>query len=332
MPRVAVLGGTGFLGARVLAALRRAGLDAVAASRRGEVKVDVTKPETFDALAPFDLVVDLSDTVSTPPDALLGACLERGQTVIECTSEAACVERLHRAHAATKGRLILGGGIFTGVSNLLAREVARRAGDVKRVTLGVSSSPFSGAGKGTIELMLRAMETPAVRYADGARVEEPTIREGPRLDFGSVVRRTGFMSLAEPFMVHTSTGAKTVDVLFAARPGFLVSSFALIPAWLARARWFQALLRGYFTVLRRVLLASTASRVELMADADGARGVVVADDGMDAAAWALAAMVEAVLAAPKTPGACFIDDVCTLGSVISRANQLANREVLTQPV
>jgi len=333
MTRIVVLGGSGFLGARVVAGLRRAGLEVAVASRRSEVQVDVTKPETFAALAPFDVVVDLSDTVSHAPDAVIAWCLDRGKTVIEATSEAACVERLHQAHLGTQGRLVLGGGIFTGVSNLLARDVAGRVPRVESLTLGVASSPFSGAGKGTIELMLRAMATPAVRYERGARVEEPKLRRGPSLDFGGVTRPTGFMSLAEPYMVHTSAGVPTVDVVFAPRPALLVPAFVAMPAWLARRAWFQAFLRGYFTVLRRVLLRSVATAVELVCLARGGdeavRRVVKAPDGMEAAGFALAAMVEQLVARRDWSGARFIDDVCALEPVVARANALAGHAVLS---
>lgn len=327
MARIAVLGGSGFLGSRVVSALRRAGLDVAAASRQSAVSVDATRPETFAALAPFDVVVDLSDTVRHAPDAVIAWCLARDKTVIEATSEAECVERLHATHATSPtGRLVLGGGIFTGVSNLLGRDVARPG---EALTLGVSSSPFSGSGRGTIELMLRAMAVPAVRYRDGARIEEPRVRPGPRIDFGGASRPTGYMSLAEPFMLHTSAGAATVDVLFAPRPGILVAAFAAMPVWLARAGWFQSVMRGYFTVLRRVLLRSVASSVELVAQSGAARRFVTADDGMEAAGYALAAMVEQVNAAPAWTGARFIDDVTSLEPVVARANALAGRAVLT---
>jgi hypothetical protein len=324
MTRLVVLGGSGFLGARVVEAARRAGADVSVASRRSPVAVDVTRPETFAALAPFDVVIDLSDTVTTPPDGLIAWCLQQGKTVIEATSEAACVERLHAAHAgSTSGRLVLGGGLFTGVSNLLARDVASPG--VEAVTLGVASSPFSGAGKGTIELMLRAMTVPAVRYEGGGRLEEPTIRRGPVLDFGGVKRSTGYMSLAEPFMVRSTTGAKKVDVLFAPKPGWLVPAFTAMPGWLARAGWFQGFLRGYFTVLRRVLLRSVATSVELVAEADGTRRWVKARDGMEAAGLALAAMAEVVK--EDWVGVKFIDEVCALEPIVARANALAGTTV-----
>ena len=330
--RIVVLGGNGFLGSRVVSALRAAKLDVSVASRRAEVKVDVTKSETFAALEPFDVVVDLSDTVSHAPDAVIAWCLSRGKCVIEATSEAQCVERLHAAHVGTQGRLVLGGGIFTGVSNLLARDVAQRVGQVASVTLGVASSPFSGAGTGTIELMVRALEVRAVRYEGGERVEEPKVRRGPSLDFGGVTRPTGYMSLAEPFMVHRSTGAPKVDVVFAPKPGVLVPAFTMIPGWLARSRLFQAFMRGYFTVLRRLLLKRVGSPVELVAIAQGTDGeskrVVKAGDGMEAGGFALAAMTEAVAAKTDWSGVRFIDDVSALEPIIARANELAKKTVL----
>lgn len=332
MARIVVLGGSGFLGSRVVTGLRKAGADVTVASRRSEVAVDVTRPETFSALTPFDVVVDLSDTVTNAPDAVIAWCLERGKCVIEATSEAQCVERLHAAHLGTRGRLVLGGGIFTGVSNLLARDVAQRVGKVEHVRLGVASSPFSGSGTGTIALMVKALEVPAVRYEQDQRIEEPTVRRGPALDFGGVTRPTGYMSLAEPFMIAKSTGAAKVDVLFAPKPGVLVPAFAMIPGWLARNKLFQAFMRGYFTVLRRVLLRSVSSSVELVAEAGGSGGEakrwVTTRDGMEAGGFALAAMAEAVAAKSDWSGVRFIDDVSELEPIIARANELAGSALL----
>ncbi|MFO0629796.1 MAG: hypothetical protein U0325_29745 [Polyangiales bacterium] len=324
-PRVAVLGGTGHLGSRTLRALTAAGITARAASRRGEVAVDTTRPETWSALDPFDLVVDLSDTVTHPPDALVAWCLARGKTVLEATSDAPCVERLHRAHRdGAAGRLVLGAGIFTGVSNLLARDVASRVSPVDALTLGVSTSPFSGAGAGTVALMVGALKTPWVRYRDGARVSGEAVILGAPLRFDRVVRPTVYGSLAEPYMLRESTGAANVDVRMALRPGLLARVFAHTPGFIARSAVYHAVLRGYFTLLRRVLLRDTPTAVELVAEARGggatARRWVTAPDGMDAAAWAIAAAVEALGAAPTWTGARFLDDVCALEPVCARAN------------
>jgi hypothetical protein len=141
------------------------------------------------------------------------------------------------------------------------------------------------------------------------------------------------MSLAEPFMVHRSTGAPRVDALFSPRPGLLVPAFIALPGWLARQKWFQALMRGAFTVLRRLLLRAVASPVELVAVATGSGGSVrrwvKAKDGMEAAGYALAAMIEGVAAAGSDwTGVRFIDDVTELGAIVARANMLAGTPVL----
>jgi short subunit dehydrogenase-like uncharacterized protein len=331
MTRVVVLGGTGYLGARTVEALRAARLDVAVASRRGPVQVDSSRTSSFEALAPFDVVVDLSDTVTSPPDLLVAWCLANGKTVVEATSDAPCVERLAVAHRATAGRLVLGGGIFTGVSNLLARAVADAAGGAEAVTLGIASSPFSGAGRGTVALMVGALAVPAVRYVGGVRREVPGLTRGPTLDFGGHARPTVRMSLAEPSMVHASTGARDVDVFFAPVPGFLAASFTALPAWLVRQGWYAALMRGYFSLLRRVVLRGRATTVELTVTARGAggaaRGFVRARDGMRAGAAALAAMVEAVVHAEAWRGLRYIDDVCALEPITRRANELAGESL-----
>ena len=332
--KIVVLGGSGFLGSRVVQGLERAHADVTVASRKSAVSVDVTRPETWAALTPFDVVVDLSDTVSTPPDALIAWCLAQGKTVIEATSDAPCVERLQRAHAGeTKGRLVLGGGIFTGVSNCLAQAAAKEVGSAEAVTLGIASSPFSGAGKGTIELMLNAMGVPVVRYVDGKRVEQQGMSYGPKLDFGGTTRPTGFMSLAEPSMIAQSTPAKQIDVVFAPKPGFLVTSFVAMPGWLVTKKWFLAFMRGYFTVLRRFFLKSVGTTVELLAIAKGqgreVRKLVVAPDGMESGGFALAAMAEQVATKSDWVGVRTIDQLISLDEVVSRANALAGKPVLT---
>ncbi|MBL8678667.1 MAG: hypothetical protein JNK05_05855 [Myxococcales bacterium] len=334
MSTIRVLGGTGFLGSRIVTALGRLpGARVESASRHGAVRVDVTRKETFAALDDSDLVIDVSDATRTPPDELIGHCLERGITVVETTSDSRCVERLHqRFRSANKGALVLGGGIFTGVSNLLARRAAEDVGRAERVRVAISSSPFSGAGAGTIELMIEAMRTATITFQRGKRAESERMLPGPAVDFGAATRPTLVAPFAEAYMLHESTGADTVDVLFSPRPAMLVPSFRWMPSWVGRTSVGRALLRGYFTVLRRWLLSGVASGVELYARAEGAGAVrerrVFAPDGMMAAAWAVAAMAERVLEKRPNDGACFIDDLCELDATIARANALAGHESL----
>jgi hypothetical protein len=53
-----------------------------------------------------------------------------------------------------------------------------------------------------------------------------------------------------------------------------------------------------------------------------------AEDGMDAAAWLLAAMAEAVLRAADWRGVRFVDELCALEPIVARADALAGRETL----
>lgn len=333
MESIVVVGGRGHLGVRTVTALRRAGLGVEVAGRRGPVVVDSSRPETFAALAPFAVVVDVTDTVTSPPDALVAWCLARGKTVLEATSDAPCVERLADAHRATRGRLVLGGGIFTGLSNLLARDVSDEVGGAQSLVLGISSSPFSGAGTGTVALMVDALNVPAVRYAGGRRAEAAGVTRGPALDFAGTTRPTVRMSLAEPSMLHASTGAAAVDAYFAPRPAVLVPAFTALPASLVRAAWYRAFLRGYFSLLRRGLLRGKRTTVTLVATAhrDGvaASRWLRASDGMSAGGAALAAMVEAILADPSWLGLRYVDDACRLEPVLARANALTARPLLT---
>jgi short subunit dehydrogenase-like uncharacterized protein len=327
MARIVVLGGQGYLGGRAVAALRAAGADVHVASRSSARVVDVARPETYGALADADVVVDLVDTVAHPPDALLAWCVAQGQVVLEATSDSRTVERLAAAAWPGPGALVLGCGIFTGLSNLLARNAVEACpGGAAQLTLGIASSPLSGAGQGTIALMVDALDAPVVRYAAGVRHVRDTVEMGPRLDFGvperPAPRATLRIALAEALMIHTSTAVPTVDVYFAPIPALLVPAFAVIPGWLARRRWFQAFMRGYFTVLRRGLLRNRASPVTLVAEAAGPAGasrrVLSTDDGMGAGGYAIAAMAMAVAARePRPRGLVFIDQVCGLEAIVA---------------
>lgn len=320
------------MGSRIVTAVGRVPSARVeSASRSGSVRVDVTRPETFSALDDSDLVIDVSDATRTPPDELVAHCLDRGITVIETTSDSRCVERLHqRFRSHSKGSLVLGGGIFTGVSNLLARRAAEDVGRAESVRVAISSSPFSGAGAGTIELMIEAMRTATVTFLRGNRAESDRMLPGPTVNFGEASRPTLVAPFAEAFMLHESTGAATVDVLFAPRPSMLVPSFRWMPSWVGRTGFGRALLRGYFTVLRRWLLSGVASAVELYARAEAngrsSERRLVAPDGMMAAAWAVAAMAERVLEKQPAPGVHFIDDLCELDATVARANALAGHQ------
>ena len=72
MTRVVVLGGSGDLGRAVVRAARAAGHDAVGASRRGEVRVDVTTGDGLAAaFAGAEVVVDATNALAGAKDVLV---------------------------------------------------------------------------------------------------------------------------------------------------------------------------------------------------------------------------------------------------------------------
>ncbi len=331
--RIIVLGGTGFLGAKTVEALKRfPQVDVLVASRRGPLVVDVAKPETFSELVPADVIVDLTDGTRSQPDALASWCLQHGKTLLEATSDAETVRRLVEAHrhSAGPGRVVVGAGIFTGVSNLMARAVADEAGEGASLSWAVASSPFSGAGKGTIALMVDAAARKVVRTVNGRR-EESSLAAGPTLDFAGTKRPSLRMSLAESEMLPLSTKASSIETFFAPKPGLLVAAFTLLPAFLLQAKWFRSALEAYFTVLRRFVLRSVPSSVQMVARAEKNGRVferhTSSSDGMEAAAFAIAAMAEGVAKAPMVPGLHFIDEVLEFAPVIARVNEVAGRPV-----
>jgi hypothetical protein len=333
MQRVVVLGGSGYLGSRAVRALQKAGtVDVQIASRRSPLKIDLADPSTFDALRGTDIVLDLADTTTHRPDSVARFCRDNGIVFVEGSSDPGAVQRLGAdvgKDRDAKGAIVLGAGVFTGVSNLLARSVGEKVGGAPRaLTLGISTSPFSGSGSGTVELMVAMLRRNAVRWIGGTRHEEPLGR-GPRVTFPSGARPTLRAAFPEQDMIGPSTRATSSDVLFAPVPGLLVMGFLILPRWLLPTRALAWVMRVYFTLLRRVLLRGMATRLEMVADAEGADGTkahaaITTGDGMQAGGAAAAAIVLALLARAERPhGTCFVDDVLQLDDVIARANALA---------
>jgi len=319
--KVVVVGGTGHLGSRAVGSLRRLpGMEVVIASRRGPTKLDLADPTTFGVLADADVVVDLADATTTAPDALAAYCLEHGPVLVEATSDREAVERIHRTLAGRegKGAVVLGAGIFTGLSNLLAASVAREG--ARSLQLAIRSSPYSGAGTGTIALMIAALRQGARSFVDGRETLGPAVARGPRFPFPSGEAPSLLVSLAEPWMIHHATRVPTVHAYLAPQPSWLVPMFLFLPRWLLAMAFFRAILRGYFTLLRRWLLRSVSTRVEMVVRCDERVRTLVADDGMGAGGAAIAAIV-ACLPAPVC-GMKMVDELMTLDQVVAKMKGL----------
>jgi len=324
--RVVVVGGTGFLGSRAVAALRRVeGVDVVVASRRSEVRVDLSDPTTFGALHGAALVIDLADATSTPPDELAKWCLSNGVRLLETTSDFSAIERLCKVDTkGATGTLILGAGIFTGLSNLLAREAIRKVDEPTSVSLAIRSSPYSGAGTGTVALMAAILSVSGASFRNGKRVSHPPVERGPNVRFTAGTAPSLRIPLAEVLMLSASTGASGIDAYFSPKPSLLVWAFLAMPGFVLKSALFAAFMRAYFGFLRRYILKNVVTTTELHAEAEGKSGKratldLSARDGMTTGGVAIAAMAAELLEQERiASGLLMIDDLLELEVVLTR--------------
>ena len=329
--RVIVIGGTGFLGRRVVQSLaQRDDLEVLVAGRRGPDRVvDLRKEETFDALRDADLLVNCSSSHDAPPELLVAWCLRVGLALLEASSDRLVMEALlNRWHGKPAlGTVVLGAGIFTGLSNLLGAVAYKGVRDVVALDLGVRSSPFSGAGQGTIDLVVDAFGLPAIEVNEGRRKEVPSAMSGAVLPFPSGRHRSLTFSFPEVVMLASSTRAPNVTMCISPSPSPLWAIFRGLPGRLLRAAWFRALLGGYFLLLRRHLLRRVPTIVELVARARGSAEEVVATlwaaDGFAVGGAAVAAKAVLLLDAPAAArGLVMVDEVLTLDGVVAKLRLL----------
>jgi len=284
MQRVLVIGGRGFLGRRVVDLLARAGHQAVAGSRRDGI--DLGEPGSFAAFDGYHAVVDCADAGRAPPDAALAWCVAHGKLFVETSADTPVLERLLAATPEGPGLAVIGVGLFPGLSNLLGREVWRRAGDRGRLDLGVRLRVLSGAGRATRGLMGTLLGEPARAWRAGEPIDLPPLTPGPRLRFAGRERATLALRLAEPAMLRASTGIADVAAYAAAVP---LLRLALGGRW--RRRLLLPLGRVGLAVLRGGLFRWRRGHIELAAAAGDHHACLVAPDGFATTASAVAATV-----------------------------------------
>ncbi|MCB9754702.1 MAG: hypothetical protein H6713_32600 [Myxococcales bacterium] len=257
MQRVLVIGGSGHYGAQVVETLRKLDdVEVIPAGRRASCRVDLNDPTSFATMDGCDVVINCSDTVRAPPDAAARYCLTRGLVFMDMGADLPTTERLLslETDAQTTGILLVGVGVFPGLSTALAAKAYALAGRPGAVTLGVRLSPLSGAGPGNCELMTSMLAIPSMRVEDGRRVEGPAVDAAIPLPFGDAgTRAASVIGLPDAALIHRSTEAPDVRTALAVTPGFLRFNFRAL-----------ALLIGWAGALRRPLLALTRWSLYLM--------------------------------------------------------------------
>ncbi|MGE0708776.1 MAG: hypothetical protein AB7N76_21460 [Planctomycetota bacterium] len=338
MPAV-VIGGEGYLGSRVVGALRAGGLECLTAGRSGraDLRLDLSHPETLAPLADAAAVVNLADAWGAPPDAAITAS---GGLFVETTAHPRACERL--LSLAPDSAVLVGAGIFPGLSDLLAAEAARAlAAPLARLRLGVRFSPLAGAGAGTCGLMAELLGEDSVTWDSGRRVDRPGLGPGPRLPFARGERATLLLPLCEPPLLARALGGegRTITSSAALAPAPLTALArlgAFAPRGLRRAAWVRALTRLGLRLLRGVLLGWRATPVELVAVAESEGGETLrarleATDGMLAAGQAIAAMTLELLAASPAPGIHVPAGALRLDPLLARMSGLGSRVIYEPP-
>ncbi len=274
--KLLVIGGGGYYGGFVVEALRRlAGVEVAIGGRSGPVVVDLADPGTHAALDPYAVVIDAADTVTHAPDRAARRAVERGGIWLELSADRGVTERLLALDPDGPGALVVGVGIFPGMSTALAA-VAAEGMQRAHIESGVRLSPLSGAGRGNCALMRRMLETPGARVLDGRQVETAAVFGAAPLPFPSGERAAAGVGLPDVALIHRATDAETVTTRMALAPGILRLGFTIGAALM---RWAGPLRRplGWLSewsliALRAGLLRRVSSRVELVAIAeDGAQ-------------------------------------------------------------
>ena len=309
MSRILVIGGFGFYGTKVVERLRSRGHSVVASSRalegREGLELDLADPEVYAKLSEFDAIVNASDSVNAPPDALARQVLEFGGTWVELGAHAPTVARLLALDVGPHplGTLIVGAGVFPGFSSVLARKVA--GGDASSVELGVRFSPLSGAGPGNCALMAESLFIRAKRYEDGKlRSSLTAVGKGASLPFDSGEAPGQSVTLPDIHLIGRVTEARTIGTYLSVDPGYLRFMFR-VAAWVSLVlrplrRLLVPLQAWMLTQLRAKRLRETKTSVELVAVANRGteherRASLSFEDGHDATARGAAAVVEAWL-------------------------------------
>jgi len=314
MSRILVVGGFGFYGSKVVDALRGRGHNVVPSSRelagREGLRFELGDPDSYPALIDFDLVVNASDSVGASPLAAARYVLDNGGTWMEMGAHGPTVERMLRLPTGAHpiGTVIVGVGVFPGLSTVLARDVAGRGPGCERIELGVRLSPLSGAGPGNCALMAESLFIPASAY-EGGRPRERRVAVGPsvKLRFADGEHEAALVTLPDTSLIWRATeDAEVAEVAtyFSLRPGWLRINFVILAwvAWLLRfaRRPLVWLVTKQMVVVRAWLLREVETRLELVAVAD--RGLdsersesLAFEDGQGATALGVCAAAEAWL-------------------------------------
>jgi len=275
-----VIGGFGFYGRRVCAALSAQGYEVARGTRNpkgreGAVEFDLEEPAHLSRLGAYDAIVNCSDTVNARPDRAITYVLTQGGTWFEMGADPSTTQRLLAIDpgCTARGLVVLGVGVFPGLSTALAKAVYDENPACQSLELGVRVSPLSGAGVGNCALMAESLFVPASRYEAGVRqVTRTAMGATVRLPYGGVLHPSVNFALPDTDLIRAATGVPQIAAYVSVVPSVLRFNFAAL-AWIA---WLLRPLRPLvvwaltwqLAITRAVLLRKVNTRVQLVVVAD----------------------------------------------------------------
>ncbi|CAI5475738.1 unnamed protein product [Closterium sp. Yama58-4] len=208
------------------------------------IECDITHASALDSLlSGADLVVHCAGPFQREPHCTVLEAAIRTKTpyvdVCDDVAFAANARSLHGAAVAAGVPAITTAGIYPGVSNLMAAELVRLAGEEgarmeeqqgqQQAALGLrpKSLRFSyftagtgGAGPTILTTSLLLLGEPATAFKDGQRLQLPAYSQQRLVDFGPGVgeRSTYLLNLPEVVSAHEVLGVPTVSARFGTAP------------------------------------------------------------------------------------------------------------------
>jgi hypothetical protein len=269
----------------------------------------------------FDVIVDCAEADCQARVEAAQYCLENKIDFVEPSSDSQVTHEFIAKfqQSASGARILLGVGIFPGLSTLTAADAVKR--QHASVEVGVRLNPVSGAGRSTAKLMAALMFRDAQVYIDGQAQSIPALTEAPQVNFPAGMCDALYVDLPDSEIIaHLFNAARSCTVISFVPSGFTktVARMGEITRRMGarEKRLLKAAIALSGTLFRTYLLGSRATRVEITASAqvDTENGtyvsMVAVSDGMNAAALAIATALEIEWARSSANALIFLPD-CT---------------------
>lgn len=226
--KVLLIGGSGFIGKHIKKTLKKYNpeLHVITGTRSpkagDEIYFDILNEKLFNSLKNFNFIINCSDTFIASPLSIIDYCLFNNLVFLEITADSNIIEKILHQYRNTKqlnykitGSVIIGLGIFPGLSNILAGYLLKNAYTKGSIELGIKTNFFSGAGKSMAKLMVDMIDKNAVYYLEKEKREIQPMTKGtlfPLYKNGIPAHKykSLYACFAEAVMLNFSTSASFI--------------------------------------------------------------------------------------------------------------------------